>query len=137
MCACELEKRNVMSVFHDSIESRRDLLNQATERILRRVQAMPGVPAELDDLHLSLSEAITNAVIHGNHENPHKNVRICGGIDPDHGLVLVVTDEGPGFDPALIPDPTSDPHILASHGRGVFLMQRLMDHVEFRYALPA
>jgi anti-sigma regulatory factor (Ser/Thr protein kinase) len=132
MCTCELEKQNLTSLFHEVVESRRGLLDHATERILQLVRAGLGFPMELDDLHLALSEAIANAIIHGNQEDPDKKVQICGGLERGNRLVLVVTDQGLGFDPTRIPDPTSEQNVFASHGRGVFLMQRLMERTEFR-----
>ena len=132
MCACELEKCNVASVFHETIESRWELLDQATERILRLVPPVANTPTGLEELRLVLSEAIANAIIHGNREDPNKKVQVCGGFEDGDRLLLVITDQGAGFDPASIPDPTSSQNIFATHGRGVFLMQRLMDKTEFR-----
>ncbi len=127
MCVCGLEKYNTASVFHEAIESRLELLEQATERILQLVRAMPDIPTGL-----ALSEAIANAIIHGNRKDLRKKVQICGGLEGGNRLVLVITDQGAGFDPALIPDPTSDQNMFNPHGRGVFLMQRLMGQAEFR-----
>jgi serine/threonine-protein kinase RsbW len=81
---------------------------------------------------LVLSEAIDNAIVHGNQEDLKKKVQICGGLEDGNRLVLVITDEGAGFDPTSIPDPLCDQNILRPHGCGVFLMQRLMDKAEFR-----
>ncbi len=127
MCVCGLENCKIASVFHEPIKSRLELVEHATERILERVGAMADIPTRL-----VLSEAIANAIIHGNQEDLNKKVQICGGLEDGNRLVLVITDEGAGFDPALIPDPLCDQNLFRPHGRGVFLMQHLMDQAEFR-----
>ena len=132
MCTCGIEKSNMASVFHETIESRLELLHRATQRVVRLIRAMPPALSDLDDLRLVLSEAIANAIIHGNREDRAKEVTICGGLDHGDGLLLVITDQGAGFDPTSVPDPTSDQNILATHGRGMFLIKHFMDQVEFR-----
>jgi serine/threonine-protein kinase RsbW len=82
-------------------------------------------------LRLALAEALSNAVIHGNREDPDKTVGICAGCDGQSQLLIAVTDQGDGFDPAVLADPTAAENICSSHGRGVFLMRRLVDEVEF------
>jgi serine/threonine-protein kinase RsbW len=119
------------SGFRMTIESRCDGLWEAAESIMRTVKTLPCVQAELDDLHLALIEALTNAVLHGNREDPAKTVGVFGGCDGQAQLVIAVTDQGDGFDPAALPDPTAAENVCADHGRGVFLMKRLVDEVEF------
>lgn len=110
--------------------------NQALASGLREVLAMarrcrcPEGPRT--DLEIAAREALANAMIHGNATSPKKKVFIgCYG-DPDSGILLVVRDQGGGFDPNALPDPRSTDRRHLHHGRGVFLMQKLMDHVEYR-----
>ena len=95
------------------------------------VQTLPGVHEDLDDLHLALFEALSNAVIHGNQEDQGKTVDICAGSQGRAHVLIAVTDQGGGFDPAILQDLTSAENILAGHGRGVFLMRQLVEEVEF------
>jgi serine/threonine-protein kinase RsbW len=83
-----------------------------------------------EDVEIALREALANAVIHGNHEDPGKHVYVgCrGGSD---GVSIVVRDEGQGFDPDDVPDPTASENIKSAHGRGIYLMKTLMDEVRF------
>jgi serine/threonine-protein kinase RsbW len=53
-------------------------------------------------------------------------------FEDDHSVLIVVSDPGPGFDPGLLPDPTEGEHLHKSHGRGVYLIRRLMDEVHFK-----
>jgi len=76
-------------------------------------------------------EAAANAVNHGNKNNRDKQVRIVFD-DRDDRVVVDVEDEGNGFDPELVPDPTRSYNISTPGGRGVFFMKQMMDEVKFR-----
>ena len=78
---------------------------------------------------VALTEALSNAILRGNREDPAKHVRVRAAFD-DSELVLEVTDEGAGFDLDRPHDPTSPEHLEDEDGRGIFLMKRLMDRVE-------
>jgi len=118
--------------FQMTIESRRDVLLEALDRVMSLVHTLPCVQGDLADLRLAIAEALSNAVVHGNRENPEKTVCICAGCDGHSRLLIAaVTDQGDGFDPAVLPDPTAAENICSSNGRGVFLMRRLVDEVEF------
>jgi serine/threonine-protein kinase RsbW len=75
-------------------------------------------------------EAANNAILHGNKLDEKKNINILFKIDPDF-LTIVVKDQGAGFDYANIPDPTSPENIEKINGRGIFLMEKLSDKIEF------
>jgi serine/threonine-protein kinase RsbW len=122
---------SLMLSFQVTIKSDRDGLEGAADKIMSLVQTLPCVPDDLDDLYLALLEALSNALIHGNREDPSKTVHICAGCDDQARVVIAVTDHGDGFDPAVLEEPTSGENIFAGHGRGVFLMRHLVDEVEF------
>jgi len=75
-------------------------------------------------------EAVNNAITHGNKANPDKIVDVEIIYEKDQMLVKV-TDEGPGFDPSTIPDPAKPENIEELSGRGVFLMSKLADVIDF------
>jgi serine/threonine-protein kinase RsbW len=79
---------------------------------------------------IAVTEAVNNAIAHGNQNNPKKNVHI-GFENGDKKLTFSVSDEGVGFDHASLPDPTDPQNIDKVNGRGVFLMKHLADKVEF------
>ncbi len=80
-------------------------------------------------------EAAVNAVLHGNKQDPDK--RVTAGFEvTDEDLKIQISDEGPGLDPATLPDPLAPENILKPSGRGVFLMRAIMDEVEFRRLAP-
>jgi len=78
----------------------------------------------------ALREAVANAVRHGNQQDPHRVVRIAYTIS-NSTVTIRVEDEGDGFDPAEIPDPTDPKNLLRPSGRGIFYMRQFMSSVEF------
>ncbi|MBU1656626.1 MAG: ATP-binding protein [Candidatus Omnitrophica bacterium] len=82
------------------------------------------------DVHVGFEEALRNAMIHGNGSNPGKKVKIETEIT-DEWVVIIVEDEGNGFDLASLPDPTVGENLLKESGRGVYLIKHLMDEVRY------
>lgn len=83
------------------------------------------------NLMTCLNEAITNAIYHGNKQDPNKKVFINLEVINNKRLVFTVADEGPGFDFTNIPDPTNPENLEKLTGRGVFIMKRLADQCIF------
>ena len=83
------------------------------------------------DIEIALREALANAAVHGNHEDPGKRVHVRCRCKAEEDVSIVVQDEGHGFDTNAVPDPTSPDTIESSHGRGIYLMKALMDEVRF------
>lgn len=79
---------------------------------------------------ISLTEAVNNAMVHGNKLDPEKEVRVKCIVDRPV-LRFQIEDEGPGFDYDNLPDPTAPENIEKPNGRGVFLMRNLADNCEF------
>ena len=77
-----------------------------------------------------LTEAVNNAITHGNKRNPTKKVSVTCMRDGDV-LVVIVKDEGKGFNPDAVPDPIHEDNLLRESGRGVFLMRQLMESVSY------
>jgi serine/threonine-protein kinase RsbW len=82
---------------------------------------------------IAVTEAVNNAIYHGNQANPQKNIDISFKTLPNF-ISFIVKDEGPGFDYSNLPDPTNPENIEKPHGRGVFLMRNLADAVSFEDA---
>ena len=81
-------------------------------------------------VRLAVEEAMINAMKHGNRMDKAKTVTVKWSID-DHQAAITIEDEGDGFDPAAVPDPTTDENLAAPHGRGIMLMRAYMDKVDF------
>ena len=81
-------------------------------------------------IDMAIREAVTNAVVHGNNQDEDKLVGIVLKSLPD-AVEITVHDQGPGFNPNEVPDPTADENILKTSGRGIFFMRSFMDEVDW------
>lgn len=79
---------------------------------------------------ITLTEAVSNAIIHGNSAKSDKRVFVTSDCSSKR-IQFSVRDEGNGFNPSILPDPTAPDNILNPGGRGVFLMRQLSDSVKF------
>ena len=81
-------------------------------------------------IDMAVREAVTNAVLHGNRQDENKTVEIVLKSSPD-AVEISVHDQGPGFNPEEVPDPTANENILKASGRGIFFMRTFMDEVDW------
>lgn len=106
-------------------------VEEAVELVARHLEAhFADRHAVRFNCRVALSEALTNAITYGNcgDLSKHVLVRVQFGRT---AIEMEVEDEGAGFDPELIPDPTQPDRILNPDGRGIFMIQRLVDEVRF------
>jgi anti-sigma regulatory factor (Ser/Thr protein kinase) len=87
---------------------------------------------EVMKVELALQEALTNAIRHGCGNDPSRHLQCCVACDEEGELMLVVRDPGEGFDAARVPNPLDPENVLKPGGRGIFLINELMDHVAFK-----
>lgn len=85
------------------------------------------------NLRVGVTEALSNAMLYGNRGDRHRTVTVHASFSRDE-IVVRVTDEGPGFDPERVPDPTTPANRRRTRGRGIFLIRRLMNRVEYNDA---
>jgi len=106
-------------------------ISPLVDRLMRLIEGSQCVPGKEFDIELALREALENAVVHGNQEDPETKVHIRCRCQPGNELSIVVTDQGKGFDVEKIVGKgiTSDP--ASEHGRGIQLMKAYMDDVHF------
>lgn len=97
------------------------------ELVFKEYQLSPDI---YGNILISLTEAVTNAIMHGNKSDISKLVRIQSKKLQSQ-MAFLVSDEGIGFDYETLPDPTAPENLLKIGGRGVFLMQQLSDDVVF------
>lgn len=92
-------------------------------------------PDRFHDMHVAVTEAVNNGIIHAHLCNPDLLVHLDIAISPLE-VIVVVRDFGSGFNPDRVPDPRLPENILLEGGRGVFLIRNLADVVEFHHADP-
>jgi serine/threonine-protein kinase RsbW len=87
---------------------------------------------KLDNLAIAVTEAVGNAILHGNRQDPEKRVRIR--FKPDGAFLRIeVADQGSGFDPGALSDPLLPENLMKESGRGVFILKSLMDDIRFDF----
>ena len=108
--------------------SRIAAVEEATAAVAEILRCTGATEDLLYDVEVALREAVANAVLHGNRQDPSKAVVVTVRTTPEK-LELTVRDEGAGFDPEAVPDPTAPDQVLRSSGRGLLLMRTFMDQV--------
>ncbi|MGH7909299.1 MAG: ATP-binding protein [Thermodesulfobacteriota bacterium] len=86
---------------------------------------------DYDEIRLALREALNNAVKHGSGFNAGKKVHVAVRCNLDDGFWISIRDEGAGFDPDQVPNPTEPENLERFSGRGLFMIRELMDDVQF------
>ena len=109
----------------------RKAVDPVVEQVMEYVRRMKNVEGKEDAIELALQEALANAVVHGAKEDPTKVVECIVACDEQRGILIIVRDPGPGFDPQGIPSCTMGENLYSNHGRGIFLINQLMDEVKF------
>lgn len=110
----------------------RNAVDPVVTQVMEAVREVDCVNGKADAIELALQEALANAVVHGAKEDPTKVVECVVACDAERGVLIIVRDPGHGFDPAAIPACTMGENLYSNHGRGIFLINQLMDEVKFR-----
>jgi len=117
--------------FQQSLPSRTDVIDPFIAQITRFIARFRGAGNRDTDIELALREALANAIVHGNREDPGQRVAVICRCGTNGEVSITVQDEGEGFDYDSVPDPTAPETRLRATGRGIYLMKALMDDVRF------
>ncbi|TKJ42393.1 hypothetical protein CEE37_01550 [candidate division LCP-89 bacterium B3_LCP] len=101
-------------------------VDQYSDRLFKK---LPLGKNDLDDIAIAISEAVNNAMVHGNGLDADRNVHISYYLSARY-LRIAVRDEGEGFIPDNVPDPTESENLLKVSGRGLLIIRHLMDRIE-------
>jgi anti-sigma regulatory factor (Ser/Thr protein kinase) len=127
------ERRVEISV---RVPSELDAVEEAVDLVARHCLASGVSPRKARFVvRVALCEALANAILYGNREDPDKRVDVRVAVEPET-VSLEVCDEGNGFDPAVVPDPTEPARVDLPSGRGLFLIRQLVDEVRFNDRAP-
>jgi serine/threonine-protein kinase RsbW len=112
------------------LRSNSDSLSKV-ERLIEDIRNKYNVSEDIfGNMLVAITEAVTNAIYHGNKSDPNKKVSVSCTHSP-HSIMFTVADEGKGFDFYNLPDPTSPENLEKECGRGIFLMKHLADQLIF------
>jgi serine/threonine-protein kinase RsbW len=106
-------------------------ISPLVDRVMRLIERSQCAPGEEFNIQLALREALDNAVVHGNQEDPETKVHIRCRCQPGNEISIVVTDQGKGFDFEKIVGNGITSNPASEHGRGIQLMKAYMDDVHF------
>ncbi len=129
--SCDFDAQKLDLKLSVTLAGDRNAVDPVVRSVMNVVREMKCAPGREDDIELALTEALANAVVHGAKSDPSKIIECDVACDPEHGMLIVVRDPGPGFDPSKIADPCHGENIYSNHGRGIYLINQLMDEVRF------
>jgi serine/threonine-protein kinase RsbW len=134
-CATNISRSAPFVELHQCLVSSVAAISPFVDRLMRFIrlfmEKFGAIKENEDEIEIAVSEALANAVIHGNREKIEKCVYVICRCSMDGDVLITVRDEGEGFDSRAVPDPTEPQSLLLSHGRGLHLMRALMDEVSF------
>jgi serine/threonine-protein kinase RsbW len=107
-------------------------IQPAVDEIMAEVGSQKCAAGKEYEVEVALLEALANAVKYGCRLDPEKMVEVCVACEEGQGMLIIVRDPGAGFDPKQIPSPVVGENIYSDHGRGIFLINHLMDEVQYR-----
>jgi len=114
-----------------SLPSRISVISPFVEQLMRFIATFRNRDGSEMNIEMALREALANAILHGNRQDPRKCVHVACRCTTDGEVSIGVEDEGQGFDVDSVPDPTAQENRLLAHGRGIYLMKTLLDEVRF------
>lgn len=127
---CEFETGRLLLRLDLTFEADVKAVTPVVERVLELAGEMSCSEGKEFEIELALREALVNAVIHGCGHDPTKLIQLTVCCDEARGMLLIVRDPGPGFDISTLPSPLHGENVFSSHGRGIFLINQLMDDVK-------
>ena len=129
--ACEFNADKLIMQVDVLVPSKIAAVSTVVDKLMRLLKKTCCGPEQEFAVETALREALANAILHGNRQDICKKVRVCCACQADRGILIIVKDEGEGFDPAKLPNPLMGENVHAEHGRGIYLINLLMDEVHF------
>ncbi|MEW6703103.1 MAG: ATP-binding protein [Bacteroidota bacterium] len=119
-------------IYEREIASDPELLPELEEFIIEIAHRANLSKDKLNSLALSFSEAASNSIVHGNKLDKNKKVKITVKVD-DKKMIVIIKDEGRGFNINTVPDPTKPENILKDSGRGIHIMRSFLDDLRYNF----
>ena len=128
---CEFDEDKLILRLERTLPADVSLITPVVENVMGMVMQMGCAAGHEFEVETALREALANAIRHGCRHDRTKQVQFSIACDETRGMLIVVRDPGPGFDPKTIPSPIEGQEIYATHGRGIYLINQLMDEVHY------
>ncbi len=131
LTSCEFDCGKLLVKLDETLPAQIEAIAPFIERVLTIIKQMGCATGREFEIELALNEALANAIRHGSANDPSKQIQCCVACDHDRGMLIVVRDPGPGFDPASIPNPVVGQNLFSTGGRGIYLINQMVDEVRF------
>ena len=131
MPRCEFDGKDLILRLETTFPADVTKISPVVEQVMDLAQEMECTTGKEFEIETALREALANAIVHGCKQDPNQKIQLCVGCDQSRGMLIIVRDPGEGFDPTSLPNPTTGQNIYATQGRGIFLINQLMDEVHF------
>ena len=118
---CDFDSSNLLVRVDETLPGDINAIAPFIDKIMSIVKEMGCAVGREYEIELALDEALTNAIKHGSGHDPSKPVQCCVACDYTRGMLIIVRDQGPGFDPASLPDPVIGQNVYSAGGRGITL----------------
>jgi serine/threonine-protein kinase RsbW len=128
---CEFDADDLRTRLRIRVPGQVRAITPAVDQVLAEAREMECSRGKEFEIETALREALANAIRHGCGNDESKSVEVCVACDETRGMLIVVRDPGPGFEPGDIPSPTLGQNVYRHHGRGIYLINQLMDEVSF------
>ena len=129
--SCEFQADKLLIKLDVTFKADIEAISPIVDTVLATASRMGCAKGHEMEIELALREALANAIKHGAGGDPSKEVRVCVACDEARGMLIVVSDPGKGFDPTNVPSPLHGEQLFADHGRGLYLINQMMDQVWF------
>jgi serine/threonine-protein kinase RsbW len=131
MQSCDFESDKLILRLSVTLLADERAVDPVVQGVMGIVRQMHCADGKEEAIELALAEALANAVVHGAKGDRSKLVECDVACDENHGLLIIVRDPGAGFDPAQLGSPVTGQNIYSNHGRGIYLINQMMDEVKF------
>jgi serine/threonine-protein kinase RsbW len=128
---CEFEGKKLLLRMNFAIPGDANAISPVVQGVMQIAAEMKCAAGKEFEIETALREALANAIRHGCANDPGGSVECTVLCDEARGMLIVVRDPGPGFDPETIPSPVVGQNVYSEHGRGIYLISQLMDEVRF------
>ncbi len=128
---CEFESSDLLVKLEVKLPADASAISPVIRKIMSVVNEMGCAVGREFEIELAIREALANAIRHGSANDPSKQIECCVACDQARGMLIIVRDQGPGFDPASIPSPVVGQNIFATGGRGIYFINQVVDEVRF------
>lgn len=128
---CSFDPRKLILKLDTVLDCQLEAISPLVEGVMQIVRGMGCAEGKETEVEVALREALANAVVHGCRGDRSKKVECSVSCDESRGMLIVIRDPGEGFDPEAIPSPVHGDSLFSAHGRGIYLINQLMDEVHY------